>query len=158
MLRQQPRRPQLMRIAQILGLATGQIDQPSPGLDGDRGLPAGSRTVVQRRHHARRQRPLDAALHGLVMHTLRPANREERRLLAIRLQHPRPHHPCRRFRPRARDHAQLRQIFPANAQIKLSSRGGHGYVHFRQTLTNAYHTSPLARKRTQLIGSLESMN
>jgi hypothetical protein len=30
MLRQQPRRPQFKRIAQILGLATGQIDQPSP--------------------------------------------------------------------------------------------------------------------------------
>ena len=65
---QQPRRPQLMRIAQFLRLPAGQRHQPGLGLSGDRGLLAGPRPIVERRHRAIGNSPLHAALYGLMMH------------------------------------------------------------------------------------------
>jgi hypothetical protein len=51
-LRQEPRRPQFMRVAQILGLATSQIDDERPRFAGDGRLAPGTRTVVESRHDA----------------------------------------------------------------------------------------------------------
>jgi hypothetical protein len=50
--RKEPRRPQFMRIAQILRLATGQIDDERPRLAGDDRLAPRPRTLVESRHHA----------------------------------------------------------------------------------------------------------
>src|SRR5271155_5382983 len=58
---QKPRRPQFVRIAQVLRLAAGQRDQPCPGLGSDRRLLARPGTIVERRHWTVGQRPLNAA-------------------------------------------------------------------------------------------------
>jgi hypothetical protein len=42
-----PCRPQFVRIAELLGLAAGQIDQPCPGLDRDDGLAARPRAIIE---------------------------------------------------------------------------------------------------------------
>ena len=64
---QQSRRPQFVRIAQFLRLAAGQRHQPALAS----AVIAGSlrsRTVIESRHWTKSQRPLNAALHGLMMH------------------------------------------------------------------------------------------
>ncbi|MET4072706.1 hypothetical protein ABID58_007536, partial [Bradyrhizobium sp. S3.2.6] len=48
MARQEPRRPQLMRIAMVFGLVTRQRHQPGFGLRRDRWLLAWSRTIIER--------------------------------------------------------------------------------------------------------------
>src|SRR5271166_2611156 len=62
---EQSRRPQFVGIAEFLGLAAGEVDNPCLGLGGDRRLPAGPRAIVERPHWAIGQRPLDTALDGL---------------------------------------------------------------------------------------------
>ena len=64
---EQPRRPQFVRIAKILGLATGQINQHALASIGDGRLAAATRAIVKSRHRALRHCALDATLHGLVM-------------------------------------------------------------------------------------------
>ncbi len=49
---EQPRRPQFVGIAEVLGLAAGEVDNPCLGLGGGRRLPAGPRSIVERRHRA----------------------------------------------------------------------------------------------------------
>src|SRR5208282_1469751 len=44
---EQSRRPQFVRIAELLGLAAGEVDNPCLGLGGDRRLPAGPRAIVE---------------------------------------------------------------------------------------------------------------
>jgi hypothetical protein len=125
---QQPRRPYLVRIAELLGLAASKIDQPSPCLHRNHGLTPRSRAVLPRRQRAMRYRPLDAALHRLMMHAQRTTHREERRIVPVRQQHPRPRHaPCR-FRPRPRDRSQLRQFLPTDCQLYHSPRRRHDYL------------------------------
>ena len=46
----QSRRPQFVRIAEFLGLAAGEVDNPCLGLGGDRRLLAGTRPIIKRRH------------------------------------------------------------------------------------------------------------
>src|SRR5438128_1131469 len=75
---QQPRRPQLVRIAVLLGLVARQRHQPSLGLRRDRRLLARSRTVIECRQWAVGHRPLDAALDRLMMDTKSPPHRKER--------------------------------------------------------------------------------
>lgn len=67
MARQEPRRPQLMRIAVVLRLVARQRHQPGLGLSRDRWLLARSRTIVEARQRTVGQRPLDTALHRLMM-------------------------------------------------------------------------------------------
>ena len=55
---QQPRRPQLVRIAVLLGLVARQRNQPSLGLRRDRRLLARSRSVVERRQRRHRPAPV----------------------------------------------------------------------------------------------------
>jgi hypothetical protein len=69
--RQQPRRPQLVRITVIFGLVACQGYQPSLSLRRDRRLLARSRSVVEGRQGTIGQRPFDAALDRLVMPSLR---------------------------------------------------------------------------------------
>ena len=69
---EQSRRPQFVGIAEFLGLAAGKVDNPCLGLGGDRRLSAGPRAIVERRHRAIGQRPLDTALDGLMVRAHRP--------------------------------------------------------------------------------------
>jgi hypothetical protein len=114
---QQPGRPHLLWIAEVVGLPAGQIDQPFLGHCGDCRLFGGSWTVVQRRQSAAAGGPLGAALHGLM--NPRQANVPPR----IRTGHPdkptecAPARPARRFYSRSRHRDQLRHLFFSNGQL-----------------------------------------
>jgi hypothetical protein len=97
---QQPRRPQLVRIAVLLGLVARQRYQPGLGFRRDRRLLARSRSVVEGRQYAIGHGPLDAALDRLMVHAKAASHGKERRLLPIAEQHRRPRYPARRLGPR----------------------------------------------------------
>jgi hypothetical protein len=103
---QQPCRPQLVRIAMILGLVARQRYQPGPGLRRNRRLLAGSRAVFEGRQRSIGHCPFDAALHGLMMHSEALPHRKERRILTIAEQHLRPLNPAGRLRARVRYRSQ----------------------------------------------------
>jgi hypothetical protein len=67
-----------MQIAQVLRLAARKIDQPSPRFHRDHRLASRPRTVIQGGQNAMRHRPLDAALHCLVMQAKRTSDRKKR--------------------------------------------------------------------------------
>jgi len=75
---QEPRRPQLVRIAEVLRLAAGEVDNPRLGLRGDRRLLAGPRPIIERRQRTQDQRPLDTALNGLMVRAYGPVPPEKR--------------------------------------------------------------------------------
>src|SRR3984893_1173631 len=64
---QQPRRPQLVRIAELFRLLACQRHQPSLGFGGDRRLFTWPWTVLERRHGAIGHRALNASLYCLMM-------------------------------------------------------------------------------------------
>ena len=97
MARQQTRRPQLVRIAVILGLVAGQRYQPGFGLRRNRWLLARSGSVIKRHQRPIGQRPLDAALDRLMMHTHPMPDGKKGRVLAISQKHLRTLHPARRL-------------------------------------------------------------
>src|SRR6266851_2786514 len=66
---QKPRRPYLMRIAQLLRLPASQRHHPRLGLDCDRRLLARAGTVVERRHRSIGLCSLDVASDLLMMHS-----------------------------------------------------------------------------------------
>ena len=107
---EKPRRPQFVRIAKILGLAAGEINQPSLGLDREGGLAARARTIIERRQWAFGHRALDAALDGLVMQSEPLAHGKKGWVFPIGQQYPRPLDPTRRFRSRLRHCSELRRI------------------------------------------------
>jgi hypothetical protein len=63
------------------------------------------------------QRPLNAALDGLMMHTQSMSYRKERGVLPVGQQHPRPLDPARRLRSRPRYRNQPRHIFISDRQF-----------------------------------------
>jgi len=71
---QKPRRPQFVRIAKLLRLPARQRRQPCLGFQRDRRLLARMTAIVQRRHRAFDRRPLNAALHRLMMQSKRKAH------------------------------------------------------------------------------------
>jgi hypothetical protein len=77
----QPRRPQFVRIAEVLGLAAGEVDDERPRLLGNDGLATRTRAVVERRHDAERLRAPHAALDRLMRHP-RPSLLPERSVMA----------------------------------------------------------------------------
>lgn len=85
---QQPRRPQLMRIAVILGLVACRRHQPGFGLRRDCWLLARSRTIIEGPPVG-----IDTALHRLMIDPKSLAHRAERRILPVRQQHLRPRYP-----------------------------------------------------------------
>ena len=85
---QEPRRPQLVRIAQLLGFAAGQRDQPCLGLGRDRGLLARTRAVIEGDHRTIGDRTGNTARDRQTAHTQRLAHRKDRRI-----------HPGRRAAP-----------------------------------------------------------
>ncbi len=114
---QQPRGPQFVRIAQLFRLAAGQRHQPGLGLSGDCRLLARSRAIIESRHWTISQRPLNAALHRLMMHPQSATHREERWVFSAGQQNPRPLDPARRLRSRLRYRNQPRQILSSNRQL-----------------------------------------
>ena len=98
MARQQPRRPKLVRISQILGLLAGQRDQPRLGVSGDLRRLARSRAVIERRHHAEADGAIKAPLDRLMGHAHGFAHRISRRVGPIGQQDPRPLDPTGRCR------------------------------------------------------------
>src|SRR5438477_11236097 len=94
---QKPRRPQLMRIAVLLGLVARQRHQPGFGLRCDDRFFARPWPILDRRQPPIAQRPLHAALNRLMVNPNSLPHRTERRILAIGQQHPRPRYPARRL-------------------------------------------------------------
>src|SRR6476646_1872089 len=84
---QKPRRPQLVRIALLLGLIARQRYQPGFRFRRNRRLLARSRSVVEGCQRAIRQCPLDAALDRLMMYAKSLSHGKKRPLLAIGEQH-----------------------------------------------------------------------
>jgi hypothetical protein len=122
---QKPRRPQFVRIAQVLRLAAGQRDQPCPGLGSDRRLLAGPGTIVERRHWTVGQRPLNAALDRLMMHPQSLTHRKERGVFPVSQQHSRSLDPARRLSSRACYRNESRQILFSDRQLNRSSPCRH---------------------------------
>jgi len=87
-----------MRIAQILGLAAGQIDNKRPRLVGDGPIAARTRTVVERRHDPQLLGAPQTSLDRLMRNPDREPGRIERRRLAIGEQNARALDAARRFR------------------------------------------------------------
>ena len=113
----QSRRPQFVRIAEFLGLAAGEVDNPCLGLGGDRRLLAGTRPIIKRRHRTVDQRPLNTALNGLMVRAHGPPHLKKGWLVPVGQQHPRSLDPARRFASRAGNRAQSRQILLAHGQF-----------------------------------------
>ena len=114
---EESRRPQFVRIPEFLGLAAGEVHDPSLGLGRDRGLLAGTGSIIERRHWAIGQRSLNTALNRLMVHPHVLRHRKKGGVLSVRQQHSRALYPARRFRSRAGNRAQRRQILLANCQF-----------------------------------------
>jgi hypothetical protein len=125
MARRESRRPQLMRIAVVLGLVTRQRHQPGFGLRRDGWLLARSRTIIEGRQRAIGQCSLDTALHRLMMDPKSLAHRAERRIFPIRQQHLRPRYPARQLSSRPRKRRQGRNLFIAHCQFDRSPPSCH---------------------------------
>ena len=154
---QQPRRPQLVRIAQFLCLATGQVHQPSLGRGRDRGLFARPRPIIERRQRTIGYRPLNAALDGLMMHAQSPAHRKERRVSAIGEEHSRPIDPARRLRSRPRYAQQPLQILFPNRQFQNLTPRRHGPSPRSVNHLRGDKMGIISKKPKHPIGSLESI-
>ena len=115
---QQPRGPQFVWISQVLGLLAGQRHQPGLGLRRDVRRLAGSRAVIERRHHAKARRTAQTALHGLMGHADPRAHRRRRGFRAVGQQDARPLHPARRFRPRTRQRPPVAPSRPGRPGIQ----------------------------------------
>ena len=122
---EKPRRPQFVRIADVLRLTAGQINQPSLGLNRDSGLAARPRAIIERCQRAVGHRSLNAALDGLVMQSERLAHCEKRGVFPIGQQYPRPLYPARRFCSRLRYRFQLRRIRICQRQFNRSPPRRH---------------------------------
>jgi hypothetical protein len=117
MARQQPCRPQLVRITVILGFVACQRHQPSLGLRCNRRLLSWSWSVIESRQRAIGQHPLDTALDGLMMHANPLPHRIERGIRLVRQQYLRPLNAMRRLGSRARNSCQLLNLFVGHRQF-----------------------------------------
>jgi hypothetical protein len=107
-----------VRIAKLLGFAASEVHYPGFGLRGDRRLSARPRQIVERRDRTIGQRPFNAALNGLMVHSSRLRHRKKGRVFPIGEQQARPLNPPRRFVARPRDYAQRRHVLLANCQFQ----------------------------------------
>jgi hypothetical protein len=132
---QQPRRPQFVRIAEILGFAAGKIDNESPRFFGDDPLTSRTGTVVESCHDAKPFCPPQASLDRLMRNADGSTHRVKRRCFAIGKEHPRPFDPARWFRPRARKPSQLRYILLCETQLDNSTSSRHDPIRLVQQMT-----------------------
>src|SRR5580700_10902878 len=117
MVRQQPCRPQLVRIAMLLGFIASQRHQPSLRLQRDGRLLTGAWPVIKCAQYPVGKRPFDATLDGLMMNTKLSSDQEKRRVLTVREQHLRPLHPARRLGSRAGNNRQLSNLLIGHRQF-----------------------------------------
>src|ERR1700719_4164166 len=108
---QQPRGPQLVRIAVLLCLVARQRHQPGFGIRRDDRFFARPWSVLDCRQRPISQRPLHAALNSLMMDSNSLPHRTERRILAIRQQHLCPRYPARWLGSRPRKSLQSFNFF-----------------------------------------------
>jgi hypothetical protein len=115
---QKPRRPQLMRIAVLLGLVARQRHQPGFRLRRNRWLLARSGSVIERHQRPIGQRPFDAALDRLMMNSHPLCDGKKRWVLAISQKHLSTLHPTRRLSPRPRNGHQPRDLLICHPHLK----------------------------------------
>ena len=84
---EESRCPQFVRIPEFLGLAAGEVHNPSLGFGRDRGLLAGPGSIIERRHRAIGQRSLNTALNRLMVHPDVLRHRKKGGVLSVRQQH-----------------------------------------------------------------------
>ncbi len=123
--RQQPRRPQFIRVAKLIRFTTRERYQPAFGFVRNPALPAGSGEIGERPQRTKGHGFLDTTLHGLMMQPQGLAHREEARIIPIGEQNARPLDATCRLRARACDHRQLRQLFIVDHQRKRLSPRNH---------------------------------
>src|SRR5208283_2338238 len=121
----QPRRPQFVRIAEVLGLATSQIDNEGPRLVGDDRFATRPRAIIERRHDAEPFGAAQTALDRLMRHPNRPPDRIKGRRLSVGKQHARPLDPARRLRPRPCKPPQCRRLLLRNRDLNHPPRSRH---------------------------------
>ena len=143
---EQPRRPQFVGIAEVLGLAAGEVDNPCLGLGGDRRLPAGPRAIVERRHRAIGQRSLDTALDGLMVRAHGSPHRKKRSVFPVGQQHP-------RSSTRLADSVRERAIAPNAAK---SSSPIANLIARRRPAITSHLASELSSKATNHVRKNES--
>src|SRR4029077_10701852 len=108
-------------------------------------------------HRTIDQRPLDTALDGLMVRPHGPPHLEKGGLVPVGQQHPRPLDPARRFRSRADNRAQRRQLFLANCQFDRPSPRRHDLKpRFRIKAERLQAMS--GKMNPHMIGFNESMN
>jgi len=121
----QPRRPQFVGIAEVLGFPVRQVDHEGPRFVGDDRPPSRPRTVVERRQDAQSFGSPHAALDRLMRHPDVSSNRVKRRRLAVGEQHSRPLDPARRFRSRSRKPRQFRRLLVRERQLNHTPGSRH---------------------------------
>src|SRR5437588_4911555 len=155
---EQTRRPQLVRIAEFLGFAAGKVHYPCLGLGCDRWLLAWSRQIVERRHWTMGQRPFDAALNSLMVHTHSLPYRKKRCIFPVGQQHSCPLDPARRLRPRARNRSQRGYLLIAQCQFDRLPPSRHD-LNPRFRIKEARLQAISAKLNPpHMIGFMESMN
>ena len=156
--RKQPRRPQFVGIAEVLGLAAGEVDNERPRFVGDDRLAARTRTVVERRHGAQSFRTPHAALDRLMRHPDRLPHRVKRRGLSVGEQHARPLDPARRRRSRTRNPRQFRNPLIRKSQLNYPTGSRHVQTaSFHESLNDGL--KPLAQSRESLAyGRLQGID
>ena len=122
---QQPGRPQLLRIAQILRLDAGQRHDPGPRLRSDPPRTALARQVGQRRQSPQLQPLVDAALHLGPVRAQFPCDRRHAPAVGIGEQDPRPFGALHRFGARADDRFEHRPHVVAECEAGSSAGEGH---------------------------------
>jgi hypothetical protein len=158
MAREQSGGPQFVRIAEIFGLAAGEVRNPGLGFGGDRRLPAGPRQIIEHRHRAIGQRPLNTTLNGLMIHPQSLPHRKKRWIFPVGHQHPRPLELTRRFRSRARNQTQRRQILLTHRRFDRLSPARHRLHPSPPNQAKRLEAQQRKMNPAYLIGSMESMN
>ena len=155
---EEPRRPQLVRIAKLLGLAAGQVRQPSLGLGRDRRLSPGARQIVERRNGAVGHCAFNAALHSLMMHPYSPSHGVKGRVFPVCEQHSRPFDPARRLRPRTRHRIQFPHILFAKRQFKRLPPPRHDLAPGNPNQAATLQAMSAKMNPAHMIAFTESMN
>src|SRR6266545_3723776 len=155
--------PSFFAVGQALGLhhqtvqrcvERAVVEGPMAALD-DRRLPARVRAIVQRRHGAFDNSPLNAALDRLMMQSERLAHRKKRRVLPVSPQDSRPLDPARRFSSRLRYRAQVLQIRISERQLDRPSPRCHTVQSFDSKSPTAHIGSPKRQMNPMLMTTLK---
>ena len=154
---QQSRRPDLVRIAQILGFAAGQIEDEHLGFTCDGRLASGTWTVVERRYDAQLSCAPQTPRDRLMGHTNRASGRVQRRRSAIRQQDAGALNVARRFRSRPRDPLQINQLLLRKRNVDHTPRRGHKrFSKLGKSPGGNMVTLPLQGNPPNRCGSMES--